>query len=73
MVPTQKYAMGGKVSYYPMGGMIPYKAMGGMFTTVNTDSVPAMLSPGEFVVRRSAVDGLEKKILKKLIMVWQMR
>ncbi len=66
MVPTQKYAMGGKVSYYPMGGMIPYKAMGGMFKTVNTDSIPAMLTPGEFVIRRSAVERFGQKNLEKI-------
>ena len=66
MVPTQKYAMGGKVGYFPMGGMIPYKAMGGMFKTVNTDSVPAMLSPGEFVIRRSAVERFGEANLQKI-------
>jgi hypothetical protein len=62
----QMMAMGGKVGYYPMGGMIPYKAMGGMFKTVNTDSVPAMLSPGEFVIRRSAVERFGEKNLEKI-------
>jgi hypothetical protein len=62
----QRYAMGGKVGYYPMGGLIPYKAMGGMFKTVNTDSVPAMLTPGEFVVRRKAVQKFGEGNLEKI-------
>jgi TP901 family phage tail tape measure protein len=61
----KRYAKGGQVGYYPMGGLIPYKAiggaisssaMGGMFKTINTDSVPAMLTPGEFVMKRYAVE-----------------
>ena len=64
--PKQYLATGGKVGYYPMGGMIPYKAMGGMFKTINTDSVPAMLSPGEFVIRRSAVERFGEKNLEKI-------
>jgi len=52
----------GRVGYFPMGGMIPYKASGGLFQSINTDTVPAMLTPGEFVVRRYAVDkyGVDK-------------
>jgi hypothetical protein len=60
------FAGGGKVGYYPMGGLIPYKAMGGMFKTVNTDSVPAMLTPGEFVVRRKAVQKFGERNLEKI-------
>lgn len=52
----QGFARGGLVSYRRLGGLIPYKAQGGLFKTINTDSVPAMLTPGEFVIRRSAVD-----------------
>jgi len=53
---AKRYAEGGKIGYYPMGGKIPYKAAGGMFKSINTDTVPAMLTPGEFVVRRFAVE-----------------
>jgi hypothetical protein len=60
------FANGGKVGYYPMGGLIPYKAMGGMFKTVNTDSVPAMLTPGEFVIRRKAVQKFGERNLEKI-------
>jgi hypothetical protein len=38
------------------GGII-YKADGG-FTPRGTDTVPAMLTPGEFVIRKSAVDSI---------------
>ena len=63
---VSKYAGGGKVGYYPMGGLIPYKAEGGMFKTVNTDSVPAMLTPGEFVVKRKAVQQFGEGNLEKI-------
>ena len=61
-----RFANGGKVGYYPMGGLIPYMADGGMFQSVNTDTVPAMLTPGEFVVRRSAVDKFGLQNLKNI-------
>jgi len=63
---VQRYQGGGPVDYLRMGGMLPYKAMGGsIFKSVNTDSIPAMLTAGEDVVKRSAVqkfgvDNLEK-------------
>jgi TP901 family phage tail tape measure protein len=63
---VQKIAGGGSVKYYPMGGLIPYMADGGMFQSVNTDTVPAMLTPGEFVVRRSAVDRFGLQNLKNI-------
>jgi hypothetical protein len=47
--------MGGKIPYRPMGGVIPYKMQGGMFPSLGSDTIPAMLTPGEFVVRRPAV------------------
>jgi hypothetical protein len=54
--------MGGLIPYKRMGGLIPHKANGRLFQSVNTDTVPAMLTPGEFVVRRFAVQkyGTEK-------------
>jgi hypothetical protein len=41
---------------YSMGGMVApkYFALGG--DVKGTDTVPAMLTPGEFVIRKSAVD-----------------
>jgi hypothetical protein len=41
-------------------------SVGGPFKTVNTDSVPAMLTPGEFVIRRSAVEKFGQKNLGKI-------
>jgi hypothetical protein len=56
-------AMGGLIPYMRMGGLLPYKAEGGsIFKSLGTDTVPAMLTPGEFVVRRHAVSnfGVDK-------------
>jgi TP901 family phage tail tape measure protein len=47
---------GPDVSWFRMGGLVPYKATGGIFKSLGTDTVPAMLTPGEFVIRRSAVE-----------------
>jgi hypothetical protein len=58
--------IGGSAPGFRMGGLIPYKAMGGLFKTVNTDSIPAMLTPGEFVVRRSAVENFGVDNLEKI-------
>jgi hypothetical protein len=66
MVKPSYFAKGGKVGYYPMGGLIPYKAGGGMFKSVNTDTSPAMLTPGEFVVKRSAVEKFGVQNLKNI-------
>ncbi len=40
------------------GGMVPLYAADGAFVPRGTDTVPAMLTPGEFVVQRSAVQSL---------------
>jgi TP901 family phage tail tape measure protein len=60
--PPQMMNMGGKVKYMPMGGLVPYMNMGGIFKPKGTDTVPAMLTPGEFVIRKYAVKdfGLDK-------------
>jgi hypothetical protein len=63
---AKKYAMGGMAKKYAMGGMISYKgstepppaiskmAMGSIVPGKgNVDRVPALLTPGEFVVRKS--------------------
>ncbi|NDB57546.1 phage tail tape measure protein [bacterium] len=44
------------------GGLIKYMANGGLFRPINTDTVPAMLTPGEFIMSRYAVNsyGLDK-------------
>jgi hypothetical protein len=63
---VRRFAGGGKIGYYPMGGLIPYKAQGGMFKSINTDTVPAMLTPGEFVVRKFAVEKFGEENLKAI-------
>ena len=65
--PTQFFSGGGRVKYYPMGGLIPYRSGGGsIFKPLGTDTVPAMLSPGEFVVRKYAVDNFGVDRLKAI-------
>jgi hypothetical protein len=53
---TNKFAMGGLVSpkYFAMGGLVSpkYFADGGM--AQGTDTVPAMLTPGEFVTNKAS-------------------
>jgi TP901 family phage tail tape measure protein len=47
------------------GGMVPAKfAMGGY--AMGTDTVPAMLTPGEFVIKKSAVDRIGPSALNKI-------
>jgi TP901 family phage tail tape measure protein len=45
-----------------MGGMVAYMAKGGKFSPRGTDTVPAMLTPGEFVMSKYAVNsyGIDK-------------
>jgi hypothetical protein len=60
-------ARGGIVKGYARGGRIPkYMAAGGMFRPRGTDTVPAMLTPGEFVVRKYAVDSFGTDKLKAI-------
>ncbi len=58
---VQVASKGGMIQplYRPMGGLIPYFLNGGF--AKGTDTVPAMLTPGEFVMSRYAVNahGLE--------------
>jgi len=54
---TSFLSSGGMVpKYMPMGGLVPYMDGGGMFKPKGTDTVPAMLTPGEFVIKRSIAD-----------------
>jgi TP901 family phage tail tape measure protein len=62
---VKMYNKGGNVApaYLRAGGMLPYKSEGGsIFKPLGTDTVPAMLTPGEFVMSRYAVDnfGVDK-------------
>jgi len=51
--------------YMNMGGVVPkYFAAGGYGK--GTDTIPAMLTPGEFVVRKSAVDSLGIDTMKSI-------
>jgi TP901 family phage tail tape measure protein len=52
MIP--KYAMGGKIKGYPMGGQVAY-SVGSVSGDGGRDSVRALLTPGEFVIRKSMV------------------
>ena len=63
---AKRYGMGGKVGYYPMGGLIPYMNGGGLFKSINTDTVPAMLTPGEFVMRRNSVNKYGTDMMKAI-------
>jgi TP901 family phage tail tape measure protein len=64
--PPLQMAMGGRVKGYPMGGLIPYKSDGGFFKSLGSDTIPAMLTPGEFVIRRPAVRGFGVENLEKI-------
>lgn len=50
----------GKVTAYAHGGMVNYLASGGFpdFTPRGTDTVPAMLTPGEIVMKRASVNSI---------------
>lgn len=55
------------VEHDSRGGEVPtqYYAKGG-FTKKGTDTIPAMLTPGEFVVSRKAVNGIGVSFLNKI-------
>jgi hypothetical protein len=73
-----RYAMGGMVKAaggglmingqivggYNMGGMVQKFVNGGY--AMGTDTVPAMLTPGEFVIKKSAVDRIGPSALNKI-------
>ena len=68
--------MGGLVPYMNMGGGVklpkreppPAQAMnlGGLFKSKGTDTVPAMLTPGEFVMRKYAVQSFGADKMKAI-------
>jgi len=58
------YAMGGMIKRYNMGGKVMKYATGGY--SMGSDTIPAMLTPGEFVVRRPAVNGFGVKNLEDI-------
>ncbi|WP_367646043.1 hypothetical protein [Paenarthrobacter ureafaciens] len=50
----------GRMGTYAKGGMVNYLATGGFpqFKPIGTDTVPAMLTPGEIVIKKSSVDSI---------------
>ncbi|NKR11232.1 MULTISPECIES: hypothetical protein [Paenarthrobacter] len=50
----------GRMGTYAKGGMVNYLASGGFpqFKPIGTDTVPAMLTPGEIVIKKSSVDSI---------------
>lgn len=50
----------GKAKYFASGGLL------GMFQPRGTDTIPAMLTPGEYVMRRGAVEQLGVPFLQRL-------
>jgi len=57
-------AVGGSVAKYAMGGKVQGLAAGGF--SMGSDIVPAMLTPGEFVVRRPAVSKIGTDKLEQI-------
>lgn len=55
---------GGGMAKYKMGGMIGYAAGG----RAGVDSIPAMLTPGEFVMRKASVDKYGAPMLSSMNM-----
>ena len=53
------------MSYYATGGLIPKLFAEGGFSK-GTDTVPAMLTPGEFVIKKAAVDKYGMNMLSAL-------
>ena len=62
---STRRAMGGMIKM-AMGGKVKRYAAGGMFKPFGTDIVPAMLTPGEFVIRRPAVSKIGVDKLEKI-------
>jgi TP901 family phage tail tape measure protein len=54
-----------RVGYIYNGGLIPKYFSAGGFSK-GTDTIPAMLTPGEFVIKKSAVDSYGVKNLSKI-------
>jgi phage-related protein len=57
-LPPVKFARGGDVKGYAAGGGVPGHG--------NTDTVPAMLTPGEFVLRKDVVQSVGLENLRRL-------
>lgn len=57
------FSRGGFVNYLAQGGS---PLLGGIFQPRGTDTIPAMLTPGEYVLRKRAVDSLGTDLLDNL-------
>ena len=57
------FSRGGFVNYLAQGGS---PLLGGIFQPRGTDTIPAMLTPGEYVLRKRAVDSLGTDFLDNL-------
>lgn len=57
------FSRGGFVNYLAQGGS---PLLGGIFQPRGTDTIPAMLTPGEYVLRKRAVDSLGTNFLDNL-------
>lgn len=57
------FSTGGFVNYLAQGGS---PLLGGIFQPRGTDTIPAMLTPGEYVLRKRAVDSLGTNLLDNL-------
>lgn len=57
------FSRGGFVNYLAQGGS---PILGGIFQPRGTDTIPAMLTPGEYVLRKRAVDSLGTNFLDNL-------
>jgi hypothetical protein len=64
---TVNKASGGLISGYANGGsVVPRYFEFGGFTKQGTDTIPAMLTPGEFVMKKSAVDSIGVQELSRM-------
>ena len=64
MIIPSRMSVGGSVAKYAMGGKVQGLAAGGF--SMGSDIVPAMLTPGEFVVRRPAVSKIGTDKLEQI-------
>jgi hypothetical protein len=64
--PTTASILQGKRLKLAGGGMVKYMANGGIFSSLGSDIVPAMLTPGEFVMRRNSVNKYGTDMMKAI-------
>jgi hypothetical protein len=64
--PSAQMMAGGRVMKYGMGKMVKGYAAGKIVGQGSRDSVPAMLTPGEFVIRKTMVDKYGTPMLNSL-------